>query len=85
MMPYFLNNLNYDINSKKEVTDISIDRFHPPNINFTREIGYDSHLNNQVYGHFIDDITDIQTPENNQVDNKNIYIPKNNLSNYYPV
>ena len=61
---YFLNNLNYDINSKKEVSNVSIDRFQPPNINFTREIGYDSNLNDNVYGHFIEDKSDSQPSDN---------------------
>ena len=71
---YFLNNLNYDINSKKEPNDVSIDRFHPPNINFTREIGYDSNLNDNVYGHFIEDRNNSQPSENDSVN----YFPYSN-------
>ena len=71
---YFLNNLNYDINSKKEVSDVSIDRFHPPNINFTREIGYDSNLNENVYGHFIEDTNNSQPSESESVN----YFPYSN-------
>ena len=68
---YFLNNLNYDINTKKSANDVSIDRFHPPNINFTREIGYDSNLNEGVYGNFIEEKQNSEPSDNN-------------LKNYYP-
>ena len=60
---YFLNNLNYDIHSKKKVSDVLLDRFQPPNINFTRELGYDSNLNDNVYGHFIEDKNNSQSSE----------------------
>ena len=46
---YFINNLNYDMNSKTNNTNIPIDRFQPPNINFNREIGYNSSLGDDVY------------------------------------
>lgn len=71
---YFLNNINYDINSKKTVNNVSIDRFQPPNINFTREIGYDSNLNNSVYGHFIEDKQNFQPSDNDSVN----YFPYSN-------
>ena len=53
---YFLNNINYEINSNNiNENNSSIDRFEPPNINFTREIGYNSNVDNDVYGHFINE------------------------------
>ena len=73
---YFLNNINYELQSEKN-TNINpvLDRFEAPNINFNREIGYNSNLNENVYGHFIDN-------KNNNSNNIDCY-EKDNI-NYFP-
>ena len=67
---YYLNNINYDLNSKNDFDNNKvIDRFEPPNINFTREIGYNSDINQNVYGHFINN--------NSKIDDDSNYFPYN--------
>jgi thiol-disulfide isomerase/thioredoxin len=53
---HLLNNIHYESNSKKlDSSHKEIDRFEPPNINYTREIGYKNDLDDNIYEKVIDE------------------------------